>query len=239
MISFFRFALAIAATVSLAACATDRSVGGASTIEATDLDELPAPTGEGIYLIGPQERLEITVAGEPENSKLWSGTYLTDDEGRLSFPYLGQLDFGGKEPSVAARLIESGLRGRYLVDPQVRVIPEDLPVPSISVGGQVDKPGAYPAVGKPTLLRVVNLAGGLNEYAQLDDVLVLRSVAGQNYIGVYNIGGIQRGNYPDPLLYANDVVIVGDSPQRRRLDNILQFVPLLSSSAILIDRLGR
>lgn len=239
MISPFRICLVIVLVASLAACATDRTFGAASTIEATDLDELPAPKGEGWYKIGPQERLAIVIAGEPEDAKLWSGLYVTDDEGGLTFPYLGRLQLRGVEPSAAARIIENGLRGAYLAEPQVRVIPEDLPAPSISVGGEVGTPGAYRAAGKPTLLRIVNLAGGLSEYARLDDVLVLRSVAGQSYIGVYNIGAIQRGNYPDPVLYANDVVIVGDSPQRRRLDNLLQFVPLVSSSAILIDRLGR
>ena len=88
-------------------------------------------------------------------------------------------------------------------------------------------------------MRVVNQAGGLAEYAKLDDVLVLRTVNGQRYIGAFNIQAIQRGNYVDPTVYPNDIIIVGDSPNRRRLDGILQFAPLLSTSAILIDRIGR
>lgn len=85
----------------------------------------------------------------------------------------------------------------------------------------------------------MNQAEGLSEYAEYDDVLITRIVDGQRYIGLYNIEAIQRGNYPDPVLYPNDIVMVGDSPGRRRLDNILQFVPLVTASAIVIDRLGR
>ena len=235
MITKFKCLLAIAASLALASCATDRSFGVAPEVQVTNLEELPPPSGGVFYTIGPQEKLEIQVVGAED----LSGTFLTDAAGIVSYPLVGDLAFGGVTPSVAGKMIEESLRGRYLLNPQVRVIPEEFPPPSISVGGQVEKPGAYAAIGNQTLLRVVNQAGGLAEYAKLDDVLIMRVVDGQNYIGAYNIEAIQRGNYPDPQLYPNDIVMVGDSPARRRLDNLLQFVPLVSSSAIIIDRLGR
>jgi len=165
--------------------------------------------------------------------------YLTDGQGRISFPLVGLLDLGGLAPNEAADLIADILRGNYLLDPQVRVIPDEIPPPTVSVGGEVEKPGEYPVLGRQSLLRVVNQAGGLADYAKLDDVLILRTVNRQRYIGAYNIQAIQRGNYDDPTVYPNDIIIVGDSPNRRRLDGILQFAPLLSTSAILIDRIGR
>ena len=219
----------------LAACATDRTFGTAAELEITELEQLPAPLGEIFHTISQQETLEIYIA----NAETLSGPYLTDDRGRITFPHIGELDLNGKSPNQAARMIEDGLRGDFMIDPQVRVIPSELPPPSISVGGQVDEPGSYPATGNSTLLRIVNLAGGLNEYAKLDDVLVMRVVDGQNYIGVYNIGAIQRGNYADPALYPNDIVMIGDSPGRRRLDTFLQFAPIISSAAIVIDRATR
>ena len=225
----------MAALALVSACSTDRTFGAAPGIEITTLEELPAPSGEFIHTISAQEKLEITVGGA-ENL---SGIYLTDEQGRVTFPLVGDLVFEGKTPGMAARMIADGLRGQYLLDPQVRVIPEEFPLPSISVGGQVKKPGSYPAANNQTLLRVVNLAEGLQEYAQLDDVLIMRTVNGQSYIGAYNLEAIQRGNYPDPKVYPNDIVMVGDSPARRRLDNILQFVPLVTAAAIVIDRLGR
>lgn len=166
-----------------------------------------------------------------------SGTYLTDIDARLAFPLIGVLELDGRTPAEAAVIIAERLRGQYLLDPQVRVIPEEFPVPSISVGGQVKRPGSYPAVGRQTLLRVINQAEGLAEYAQKDDVLILRTVENERYIGVYNITAIERGNYPDPQLFPNDIVMVGDSVQRRRLDDFLQILPpLLTTSAVLITR---
>ncbi|NIJ60577.1 polysaccharide biosynthesis/export family protein [Qipengyuania flava] len=221
--------------LALSACATDRAYGEAPGIEVAELEELPAPRLENLYVIGPQKALEIEVVG----AERLSGTYLTDGEGRISFPLVGLLDLGGLAPNEAAEVIEDYLRGSYLLNPQVRVIPSEIPPPTVSVGGQVNSPGEYPVLGRQSLLRVVNQAGGLAEYAKLDDVLILRTVAGQRYIGAYNIQAIQRGNYDDPVVYPNDIVVVGDSPSRRRLDSILRFAPLLSTSAILIDRIGR
>jgi polysaccharide biosynthesis/export protein len=232
----FRIALGgVALAVALSGCATDRTFGKAPGIEIAELDELPPPGIENLYVIGPQEPLEIEVVG----AERLSGTYLTDGQGRISFPLVGLLDLDGLAPNEAADSIADVLRGNYLLNPQVRVIPNEIPPPTVSVGGQVDKPGEYPVLGRQSLLRVVNQAGGLAEYAKMDDVLILRTVGGQRYIGAYNIQAIQRGNYGDPAVYPNDIIIVGDSPNRRRLDSILRFAPLLSTSAILIDRIGR
>ena len=226
---------ALVVALALAGCATDRTYGTAQGIEIAQLEELPAPRIENLYVIGPQEALEIEVVG----AERLSGTYLSDGLGRISFPLLGVLELDGLAPNEAAELIANSLRGTYLLNPEVRVLPSEIPPRTVSVGGQVNKPGEYPVPVRQSLLRVVNQAGGLAEYADLQDVLVLRTVAGQRYIGAYNIQAIQRGNYADPTLYPNDIVIVGDSPARRRLDNILRFAPLLSTSAILIDRIGR
>lgn len=219
----------------LAGCTSDRSFGQAPGIQVAKLEDLPAPVVENLYVIGPQETLEIEVVG----AERLSGKYLTDGQGRISFPLLGLLNLDGLAPNDAAALIANRLRGMYLLSPQVRVIPSDIPPRTVSVGGQVEEPGEYPVLGRQSLLRVVNQAGGLDPYAKLDDVLILRNVGGTRYIGVYNILAIQRGNYEDPTIYPNDIVIVGDSPSRRRLDSILQFVPLLSTSIILLDRIGR
>lgn len=227
--------LILGACAVLTGCGVDRTFGVDPAVEITNLESLPEPRGEIYYSIGPQESLDVFVVGAED----LSGTYLTNEDGNIIFPYAGVVETGGKSPDEASALIAQGLKGRVVLDPQVRVIPQEFPEPSISIGGEVKLPGAYPAIGRPTLLRVVNQAQGLDEYAKKDDVLIMRTVDGERYIGLYNLQAIERGNYPDPRLYPNDIVMVGDSPGRRRIDNILQFAPILTSSVILIDRIGR
>lgn len=225
-----RIAILTIAAGALASCATDRPVGLAPGVEVSTLAELPAPQGVSAYLIGPQETLQIEVVGAPS----LSGTFLTDVDSRIDFPLTGTLDIAGKSPTEAGRIIADALRGTYVRDPQVRVLPKEFPVPSISIGGQVKKPGNYSAAGQPTLLRLVNQAEGLTEYAELEDVLIMRSVADRRYIGVYNLEAIQRGNYADPQLYPNDIVMVGDSAERRRLEVLLQLLPPILTTAIVL-----
>ncbi|WP_053044068.1 polysaccharide biosynthesis/export family protein [Pelagerythrobacter marensis] len=236
IMSFFRnLLLALAGAGFLAGCATDRSTGMAPGIELTDLASLPAPEGGYVTRVQPGDQLEINVV----NSELLSGMYIVDDNGELVFPLIGAVAVKGDSPTRVGEKIAQRLSGRYVRNPDVRVVPTELSQPTVSIGGEVEKPGAYPARLSRTLARAINNAGGLSEYAKSEDVLVLRTVNGQNYIGAFNIEAIQRGNYPDPQIYADDIITVGDSPARRRLSQILQFMPLLSTTAILIDRVGR
>src|SRR3546814_2288847 len=92
---------------------------------------------------------------------------------------------------------------------------------SVTVDGEVKRAGAYPVVGRVTLMRAVALAGGVTEFAKLEDVVVFRGVGNKQYVGIYNLEGIRRGNYADPEIFPNDVVIVGDSPQRRMYKDLL------------------
>lgn len=221
--------------VSLSACATNRTYGAASDVQLTDLQTLPEPANVGLYQIGPQEILDIKVVG----SELLSSKFITDERGRIDFPLVGNVDLAGQTPAGASRVIASELQGEFVLNPQVIVIPEDLDDVTFNVGGQVSKPGDYPADPNMTLLRAISVAGGQGEFADLEQVLVFRTVDGQKYIGAYNLAAIQQGNYPDPPIYAQDIIMVGDSPGERRLERLLQFVPVLSTAVILIDRVGR
>lgn len=228
------FILAVCGAL-LSGCATSAPIGLSSDIELTTLHELPAAPVMEPYQVRPLESLEITVFGT-ENL---SGTYLPDERGRLNFPLIGIVETNGLTPSGVEEAIQNRLRGQYVLQPQVTVRPTNLPELSISVGGEVKKPGTFLSSNSQTLVRAINNAGGLSEFAKSQEVLVSRTVEGQKYIGVYNLTAIERGNYPDPAIYPNDVISVGDSPSKRFLQSVLAYVPLLSTTAILVDRVGR
>lgn len=223
-----------AVILTLSGCATDRTIGAAPSIEATDLSQLPAPDSGRLISVRPLEKLDIRVVGVDS----LSGSYTVDDAGFLRFPFVGQVSAAGISHTAVADRIAAGLRGRYVLDPQVLVQPGNQNLISVSIGGQVGKPGTYPAETSATLIRAINNAGGITDTAKSDDVVVLRSVAGAKYVGVFNIAAIQRGNYDDPAIYPSDIIYVGDSPARRSLETFLQFVPLLSTAAIFVDRIG-
>jgi polysaccharide export outer membrane protein len=224
----------LVASLALGACASvDRSYGAASDITVTSLTELPAPAST-LPRFSPMSIVEITVAQDES----LSGTYAVDENGILDFPLIGSVAALGLSPTQLAAVISSRLAGEYVLNPVVTVNPVNATPPTVSIGGQVNEPGNYPMAHATTLLRAINTAGGLGEYARGNDVLVFREVSGERYIGLYNLSAIMRGNLDDPPLFEGDIVMVGDNPGERRLDRILQIMPAVTSSLVLIDRIG-
>jgi len=230
-----KIALPLLALSLLAGCAGPGQLGGASNVQVMQGD-LPAPDRSDLlgesrpYLIGPFDKLMIDVFGIEELSKK---EVQTDASGRISFPLAGIIEAAGKTPAEIEDEIEARLRSRYVRDPQVTVNLKETVSQVITVDGQVKKPGLYPVIGKMTLMRAVATAEGTAEFAKLDDVVIFRTVKGQQLAALHNLKAIRRGNYQDPEVFANDVVVVGDSQARRLFRDALQVVPLLTTPLII------
>lgn len=199
-------------------------------------EALPEPTRTDLlvarpYYLGPLDQLSIDVVGIPE---LNQRDIQVDASGRINFPLVGTIEVAGKTPSEAAGLIRNGLRARYVRNPEVSVNLKNTVSQVVTVEGEVREPGMYPVIGHMSLLRAVASAKGTSEFAKLDDVVILRTVEGKNYAALYNIKALRQGAYADPEIYANDVVVVGDSRARRLFRDLLTIVPLLSTPLVLL-----
>lgn len=223
---------------ALTACAGTGPVGGSPNVTSVVGNELPAPTSGDLvaasrpYLVGPFDKIRIEVFGVEDLQR----EVQVDANGQLSFPLIGTVEAAGLTPNQLASVVDSRLRGRFVRDPQVTVNLVETVSQTVTVDGQVTRPGIYPVIGRFTLMRAIATAGGAGEYAKLDDVIVFRDVEGETYAGLYNLGAIRRGNYEDPEIFANDIVIVGDSPQRRMFEDILAASPLLTTPLIILFR---
>lgn len=222
--------------LALSGCASDPRFGTSGIpMAVTAQTELPPPTGQDLvaaataYRIGPFDKLAINVFDVEE----LSGKFQADAAGRISMPLIGEVDAAGQTPAELAAAIEKRLRGNFVRDPQVTINLEETTSQVFTVDGQVIQPGTYPVVGNMSLMRAVATAKGASEFAKLEDVVVFRTVQGKPMAALYNLGGIRRGYYPDPKIYANDVIIVGDSSARRMFAKLLQVTPLLTTPLIL------
>ncbi|WP_082396036.1 polysaccharide biosynthesis/export family protein [Sphingopyxis macrogoltabida] len=242
---YLRRVLLSSALALLAGCAGDPPpVGSAPNSPVTALEALPRPEAGDVVrstrlaFVGPFSELRVEVFGVPDMQR----DVMTDGEGNFSFPLVGTVAAAGKTLNDVSEDIRARLAGRYIRDPQVTVNFKSSTNPlavqslAVTVDGQVNRAGAYPVVGRVTLMRAVALAGGVNEFAKLEDVVVFRNVGAKQYVGIYNLQAIRRGNYSDPEIFPNDVVIVGDSPARRQFKDILQVVPAFLSPLILLVR---
>lgn len=221
--------------MAIAGCASSQLSGNAG-IEVVNSAELPAPERSDIigadrpYLIGPFDKLMIDVFGIEELSKK---EVQTDASGRISFPLAGVVEAAGKTPGELEEILEARLRGAYVRDPQVTVNLKETVSQVITVDGQVREPGLYPVIGKMTLMRAIATAKGTAEFAKLDDVVIFRTVQGRQLAALYNLKQIRRGAYSDPEVFANDVVVVGDSSARRLFKDALQLIPLITTPLVI------
>jgi polysaccharide export outer membrane protein len=181
-------------------------------------------------MVGPFDTLAIDVFAIPELDKR---EYQVDTGGRISFPLAGSIEVSGKTPTEIEKDIEARLRARFVRDPQVTVNLREAVSQRITVDGQVREPGLYPVVGRMTLMRAVATAKGLTDYAKQSDIVVFRTVEGRQMAALYNLKAIRRGAYADPEVFANDVVMVGESRGRQLFRDLIGIAPLLSGPIIV------
>lgn len=235
MRSKFARVAAVFCAVAISGCySTDRMVGRAD-LTVVNQDFLPPPQGSDQilqrrpYLIGPLDKVTVEVYNVPELTR----SLQVDANGQISLPLLGTLEAAGKSPAELAAVIAGGLRGRYVRDPQVTVNADAINQ-TITVDGQVKEPGLYPVLGKMTLQKAIASAKGISEFANTSYVVIFRQVGDRQMAGIYDLRAIRQGMYADPEVFTNDVVLVGESGQRRAIQTLVASGALLTGPLIAI-----
>ena len=122
-----------------------------------------------IYKLGVGDVISVQVVGEDD---LKREKVRLSDAGTLSFPYLGEIRVRGMTVGALEEFITKGLKGRYLLNPQVTVTIHEYR--NFFVNGLVDKPGGYPFVPGITVRKAVSMAGGFKERASKEKINVIR-----------------------------------------------------------------
>ena len=122
-----------------------------------------------IYKLGVGDVISVQVIGEDE---LKREKIRLSDAGTLSFPYLGEIRVRGMTVGALEEFITKGLKGRYLLNPQVTVTIHEYR--NFFVNGQVDKPGGYAFVPGLTVRKAISMAGGFKERASKEKINVIR-----------------------------------------------------------------
>jgi len=142
-----------------------------------------SPATDGPSNLMPQRRYKIrkgdvvhvTVFQEPELEI----TARVNDGGGLSCPLIGAVKVGGLTSEEAVTVIEAAYRDGYLTKPQVNVMVTQHSPQTVTVLGQVLRPGAYelPPEGSISILQALGMAGGCTRLASTSRVIVKRNTA--------------------------------------------------------------
>lgn len=122
-----------------------------------------AQTAPADILIGTGDLLEVSVYGAPDfehHLVRVSGT------GDIVLPLINVQHVSGLSISQAEKLIAQKLSsGQFFNDPQVLIFVKEYAAQSVSVLGEVQKPGVYPLLGSRRLFDALSMAGGLTPKA--------------------------------------------------------------------------
>ena len=121
------------------------------------------------YRIGPEDTLQISVWKNEPMSK----TVPVRPDGMISLPLLHDIKVAGLTARELRDLLVQKL-GDYMPTPEVAVIVTEVRSYKVSVIGEVARPARYELKSWATVLDVLALAGGLNEYAARHRIVVLR-----------------------------------------------------------------
>ena len=119
----------------------------------------PAASVDRNYRLGAGDEVDINVFGEKDLSL----AARIGDNGRISYPFLGEMMVAGLTLDELEKRVRDALAGDYLVDPRVTV--SVTAYRPFFVNGQVRSPGSYPFQPGMTVRKAISLAGGLTERA--------------------------------------------------------------------------
>lgn len=120
------------------------------------------------YKLGAGDVISIRVLGEDD---LKRERIKLSDAGTISFPILGEMRVKGMTVGALQDYITRGLKGRYLLNPQVTVSIDEYR--NFFVNGMVEKPGGYPFSPGLTVRKAISIAGGFKERAARDKISVI------------------------------------------------------------------
>lgn len=157
--------------------------------------------------LGPGDVFRMEIVGEKDLPT----EFQVAADGSVSFPYIHELDVAGLEPQMLAKKIREKLISEdILTDPSVVVTVTEYRSKTVTVLGQVQKPGSFALAPGMTLLQAVSMAGGFTSIAQKNRVNLTRVTEGKATTVIVNMELIYEGSSDDILLQSGDSIYVNE-----------------------------
>ena len=166
------------------------------------------PAGKGMiegYAIGPGDVLEVSV---------WKNEALTRrltvlPDGSVSFPLIGDINIAGRTAAQVRTELEKRL-ARFIKDPILSVLVQQVNSLHIYVIGKVNRPGRLTLNTDINVMQALSMAGGLNTYANRNNIRIFREGDQDTAIFKFEYDDVSEGKKMEQniRLMRGDVVVV-------------------------------
>src|SRR6476469_9776300 len=192
--------------------ATARPAQPPSTAQppATSPTAAPKSTDGGVslpagYIIGTEDSLSINFWREKE----MSADVVVRPDGKISLPLLNDIQAAGLTPDqLREQLVKAATK--FVADANATVVVKDIKSRNVYTTGQVAKPSTYPLNGDMNVLQLIALAGGLLEYADSKNIVIMRQEHGTTQYYKFNYKDVvkQKDVKQNVVLKPGDTIIV-------------------------------
>jgi polysaccharide export outer membrane protein len=157
------------------------------------------------YVIGPEDVLSIVFWRDAD----MSAEVAVRPDGKVSLPLLNDVTAAGLTPDQLRESLAKAAK-KFIADPTVTVVVRTINSRKVFITGNVQRPGAYALTGTMTVLQLIAMSGGVLEYADAKNIVVMRNEEGGQKAYPFNYKDIaKRRNLSQNIeLKPGDTVIV-------------------------------
>ncbi len=195
--------VALAAAPALAQPPAPHAVppSGTATVVAKGTNAAPAAD----YVIGPDDQLSIVFWRDKD----MSADVVVRPDGKITLPLLNEIQAAGYTPEqLRLHLVEAA--SKYVEEPNASVVVKEIHSRNVFITGNVVKPGTYVLSANMTVLQLIAIAGGLQEYADDKKIVVMRTENGKQQQFKFNYKDVVKQKRPQQniVLRPGDTVVV-------------------------------
>jgi polysaccharide export outer membrane protein len=130
-------------------------------------------------------------------------------DGKIQFPLIGEVVAGGKSVAQLKKEFVEKLSS-YVVDADISVEVKQSNSLFVYIIGKVNSPGRQLLVADTTVLQALAMAGGLNPFAEKEDIKVVRQEKDRTLVYSFRYSQVVSGTHLDDnlLLKRGDVIVV-------------------------------
>ena len=160
----------------------------AAAPRAAGLGPVAAITLPPEFVIGPNDTLSVLFWRDKD----MSADVVVRPDGNITLPLLNDIQAAGLTPDQLRERILVEAR-RYIEDPSPTVVVKEINSRKMFITGMVEKPGPYPITGPTTVLQLIAIAGGLKEFADGKNILVMRNDGGRQVAYSFDYKELLKG----------------------------------------------
>jgi polysaccharide export outer membrane protein len=180
--SSFVSALALVLMCAVPAVAQQQTAQGPKAPPTAPRNGAPATPAAGTpaavvppgYVIGVDDVLAVLFWREKD----LSGDVVVRPDGKITLPLLNDVQAAGLTPEDLRAALTTAA-AKYVAEPNVTVVVRQINSRRVFITGQIAKPGPYPVTPGLTVMQLIALAGGLTEFADSKNIIIMRTENGK------------------------------------------------------------